>query len=239
MKYNKKHTAALALLLFSATAYAFPWDIDLVDSPAFKGYNWKMMTPADNTIAQDQSSPVVGVEYNRATEFKLEVGQNIISTDVTAAPTMIRNPAANHNELLKENAPIYAQAKADAEKFYSTKMYKKTSDTRKPIMRAGEVMAKTYCQACHIVEAGAMASPVTWSKEIRNQRGDNVKRWGAAAAIKLAGPDSVLATNPRYQDENALYDVIRNGWSQMPAYGHAMYDHEIWATVAYLRSVSK
>ena len=59
-------------------------------------------------------------------------------------------------------------------------------------------------------------------------------------AIKLAGKDSVLLSNARYKnDDVALYDVIRNGWGQMPAYGHAMYDHEIWATISYLRSVSK
>ena len=235
---SKKYTSLAALLLVSATAYAFPWDIDLVDSPALKGYKWRMMDPAENTISQEQSSPLVGVEYNRASSFaELKPGQNIISAKETDAPQLIRVPEPN---VLTEQAPIYAQSKADAEKFYSTKFYRKTDDKRQPIVRAGEVMAKTYCQACHIVEAGALPSPVTWSKEIRNQKGDNVKRWGASAAIKLAGQDSVLLSNARYKnDDVALYDVIRNGWGQMPAYGHAMYDHEIWATISYLRSVSK
>ena len=237
MKINKKYTVGLACLLVSATAYAFPWDIDLVDSPAFKGYKWRMMTPASDSISQEQSSPFLRVEY---TKDVTKYGLLIIAPDPKGAPTMVRKPSADHVQQLVGNADIYAQSKQDAIAYYAGNKYRATSDTRDPMLKAGETMAKTYCQACHMVEPGAGPSPVTWSKEIMNDRGDDVQRWGAAASIMLAGPDSKISNDPKYtNDDNALYDVIRNGWSSMPAYGHAMYDHEIWATIKYLRSVSK
>ena len=34
--------AALAVAAISTAAWAFPWDIDLYDSPAKKPYSWKM-----------------------------------------------------------------------------------------------------------------------------------------------------------------------------------------------------
>ena len=37
----------------STAAYAFPWDIDLVDTPFFRGYEWKMQSPAEGTISQN------------------------------------------------------------------------------------------------------------------------------------------------------------------------------------------
>ena len=122
--------------------------------------------------------------------------------------------------------------------WYASIKYKKNDDKRSYMLQQGEKLAKTYCKACHVVEIGAEKSPVTWGNEY-NTRGASVKRWTTPGGILLAGSDSVLIKNSRYEDENALYDVIRNGWSQMPGYGHAMYDHEIWATIAYLRSVSK
>ena len=37
----------------STAAYAFPWDIDLVDTPFFRGYEWKMQSPVDGTVSQN------------------------------------------------------------------------------------------------------------------------------------------------------------------------------------------
>ena len=233
MKINRKYTVGLACLLVSATAYAFPWDIDLVDSPALKGYKWRMMTPADGSISQEQSSPFTAVDSIIAKSGPDENGDPL-------PPRIVRpNAPAIVTPLLENNSAIYKQSKQDAIAYYAGKKYRATSDTRDPMLKAGETMAKTYCKACHMVEPGAGPSPVTWSKELPGDRGDAVQRWTTAANYLLAGPDSKLK-EPRYiNDDNALYDVIRNGWSSMPAYGHAMYDHEIWATIKYLRSVSK
>jgi hypothetical protein len=51
---NIKKSQFLALgLLTCGTAYAFPWDIDLVDATFLRGYEWRMMTPAEGSISQE------------------------------------------------------------------------------------------------------------------------------------------------------------------------------------------
>ena len=63
MNFKKIHLLALGLLA-SGTAIAFPWDIDLVDSKFLRGYEWRMMKPADGSISQEQASPLTGISYN-------------------------------------------------------------------------------------------------------------------------------------------------------------------------------
>ena len=239
MNINKKYTVGLACLLVSATAYAFPWDIDLVDSPALKGYKWRMMKPADNSISQEQSSPFTGLNAQYTKGYDKTGVLIITPEDDKDAPTMTRIKSPDHETKMQENASIYANSKEAAIRHYASIKYNASSDTRDPMIKAGEKMAKTYCQACHVVVSGEAPPPVTWSKSIMDKRGDNVNRWSASKKIELAGPKSRITQNPYTNNDNAVYDVIRNGWNSMPAYGHAMDEHEIWATIAYLRSVSK
>ena len=237
MNFKKIHLLALGLLA-SGTAIAFPWDIDLVDSKFLRGYEWRMMKPADDSISQEQASPLTGISYNFISDMtKLKQGQhvNVVSATAEAAPQFIKLPNAN---VLTEQAEMYATGKKDAEAFYSSVQYKKNNDTRPYMTQQGEFLAKTYCKACHIVEPGAEKSPVTWGNEF-NSRGNPVSRWNLPGGIALAGANSTLNTANYKDNDVALYDVIRNGKGQMPAYGHAMYDHEIWATISYLRSVSQ
>ena len=225
-------------LLISGTAYEFPWDIDLVDAKFLRGYKWRMMTPAEGSISQEQSSPLTGIKYEYVTDMsKLQGGQvvNVIATDPKAAPMFVKLPNPG---VYAEQAALYEVGKRDAEAHYASIQYKKNDDTRPYMMQKGEELAKTYCKACHIVEIGAEKSPVAWGNEF-NSRGNPVSRWTLPGGIKLAGEDSTLNTATYKDNDVPLYDVIRNGKGQMPAYGHAMYDHEIWAAITYLRSVSK
>ena len=54
----KKGLAGLGgLLALTATAYAFPWDIDLVDAVFYRGYEWEMATPPEGSVTQNLYRP--------------------------------------------------------------------------------------------------------------------------------------------------------------------------------------
>ena len=47
----------VGLFTVSSVAYAFPWDIDLVDTPYFRGYEWRMQSPVEGTISVNHYRP--------------------------------------------------------------------------------------------------------------------------------------------------------------------------------------
>ena len=47
----------VGLFAVSSVAYAFPWDIDLVDTPYFRGYEWRMQSPVEGTISVNHYRP--------------------------------------------------------------------------------------------------------------------------------------------------------------------------------------
>jgi cytochrome c2 len=49
-RLKKIMTTAVGLFLVSATAYAFPWDIDLVDTPMLRGYEWQMAATPEGSV---------------------------------------------------------------------------------------------------------------------------------------------------------------------------------------------
>ena len=57
--------AALAVAAISTAAWAFPWDIDLYDSPAKKPYSWKMRPMPEGSVARPGDSDITKV--NRMT----------------------------------------------------------------------------------------------------------------------------------------------------------------------------
>lgn len=56
---NIKKTIGISALFFglSTAAFAFPWDIDMVDSLFVRGYEKPMMTPPDGAISQNNYRP--------------------------------------------------------------------------------------------------------------------------------------------------------------------------------------
>ena len=57
MKSSKLKTATASLLLVGATAYAAPWDIDLVDSPMLRGYEWHMAAAPEESVSINHHRP--------------------------------------------------------------------------------------------------------------------------------------------------------------------------------------
>ena len=112
MNIKKSHFLALGLLA-SGTAYAFPWDIDLVDAKFLRGYEWRMMTPAEGSISQEQSSPLTGITYNYVTDMtQLKGGQvvNVVSATPEAAPQFIKLPNPG---VQSEQAALYEAGKKE------------------------------------------------------------------------------------------------------------------------------
>lgn len=93
-------------------------------------------------------------------------------------------------------------------------------------MAVGKRMFTVYCQTCHGVD-GKGGAPVT-----KNDPANNVKRYPVPPPM-LSGQGAITAM----RSDGYLYLTIRNGGSIMPRYGSAMNDHEIWATVAYIRTL--
>ncbi len=49
--------AVVAGLACSSTAFAAPWDIDLVDAYFYRGYEWKMMSVPEGAVSQNRWAP--------------------------------------------------------------------------------------------------------------------------------------------------------------------------------------
>lgn len=56
---NPRRWLALGGLLISGGVWAFPWDIDMVDSRAFRAYEWKMKQPIPDGVIQRDAGAVV------------------------------------------------------------------------------------------------------------------------------------------------------------------------------------
>ena len=205
MNIRKTLAIAAGVVAFSSTAYAFPWDIDMVDTPYLRGYEWRMMKPADNSVSQNNYRP-----------FKEEA----TIMDVNGTP-MILSGVSRTKRIEASKDLMLANQKSSLAMFADSAA----------MMKTGKVMTETYCAACHQVTADGDKAPVARDQ---SRDGDSVKRWPAAHKV-LAGPTSAA----KLYDDLQLYYIIRNGNGAMPAYGHAMYDHEIWAAIEYINSLSK
>jgi mono/diheme cytochrome c family protein len=61
LKRNRKSAIAAGLFFVSGFAWAFPWDIDMVNGVAFKGYEWKMRPIfAEGAVQRDGAATVPG-----------------------------------------------------------------------------------------------------------------------------------------------------------------------------------
>ncbi|RME21294.1 MAG: hypothetical protein D6798_18510 [Deltaproteobacteria bacterium] len=94
------------------------------------------------------------------------------------------------------------------------------------VLAQGKHMFEVYCQACHGVE-GKGNAPVT-----HNDPANNVRRYPVPPPM-LSGTGAITAA----RSDGYIYLTIRNGGAIMPAYGPSMEDPEIWATVAYIRTL--
>jgi len=198
-----------AVFGISATAYAFPWDIDLVDAIFYRGYEWRMPTTPEGAVSQNNYRP-----------FKMEpLLQNLSGTNLNIlypAPPMLQAKAKEEKAAL--------QASQQQAKSHYTELAK-TNKSAKSMTQTGEHMFDVYCVACHGKD-GMGNAPLTWTKRSFNKAGKDVKRWQAVPVIneKLS-----------CQSDGELYLTIRNGRNLMPGYGHAMEDREIWALIHYTR----
>lgn len=90
----------------------------------------------------------------------------------------------------------------------------------------GKKMFTIYCQTCHGVD-GKGGAPVT-----KNDPANNIRRYPIAPP-NLSGAGTTIPM----RSDGYIYLTIRNGGSVMPRYGAAMTDHEMWAVVAYIRTL--
>jgi len=87
----------------------------------------------------------------------------------------------------------------------------------------GENLFEIYCTACHGKD-GKGKAPVTDNK--------SGTRYSVPAPTLSGTGNAVKGRSDGY-----LFFTIRDGSKQMPGYGYAMEDHDIWALVAYLRTM--
>lgn len=167
------------VVLASTAAWAFPWDIDMADSPAFKPYEWHMRDLPEGTVARKGA------------------------TDITNVTRVNMDPASPEGMAL-------------------TSPYEVTEAQ----LAKGKHVFEVYCQTCHGV-GGDGGSPV----------GDNDPAAGKRRFLvpipKLVGPTGRAPG----RTDGQVYLTIRNGKASMPSYSWAMTEQEMWAAVAYLRTL--
>lgn len=96
------------------------------------------------------------------------------------------------------------------------------------LLLTGEKMYATYCWPCHGVDdkLGPVAAAGRWPMV-----GEGAS--ARSTIMPLTGPTSTV----KVRTDGFLYHYTRNGGVNMPSYGWAMSDREIWSVVAYLRTV--
>lgn len=90
----------------------------------------------------------------------------------------------------------------------------------------GERMFNVYCAACHGAEGRGGA------EVMRNDPTKGINRYPVPAPM-LSGVGNVTSM----RTDGYIYLTIRNGAAVMPGYSQAMYDHEMWSIVSYIRTL--
>ena len=192
---KKLKLATASLLLLGATAYAAPWDIDLVDSPMLRGYEWHMAEEPENSVS---------INHHRPYAYPDDVMQEAEGSTKTALMLYYGKVGSSLQTPHKD-----PQAKQ--------------------VLQKGEVMFRTYCQTCHGIK-GTVQDELnnTWPVK---------ERWSGIPNLANVVDGKLVLAGQANLPEPLLYLLIRNGYGSMPAYGHAMYDQEIWAAIHYLKSL--
>lgn len=73
---------AIGGLLIAGVAWASPWDIDMIDSTAYKAYEWQMMLPPEGSVPRE------GPSYPRAKPFGYYQNNPIVAVDRMKADGM-------------------------------------------------------------------------------------------------------------------------------------------------------
>lgn len=164
---------SLGALAGSTAAWAFPWDIDMVDAYFYRAYEWVMMKPPEGAVSRNLYIAPVD------------------RTDPSVAS--LANPYG---------APTDANIKN------------------------GERMFKVYCATCHGAQGKGGA------EVMRNDPDNGVRRYPVPAPM-LSGEGAVS----QLRADGYIYLTIRNGAAVMPGYKQALYDHEMWDIVSYIRTL--
>jgi mono/diheme cytochrome c family protein len=101
MNFKKILISFGSIFALSATAWAFPWDIDLVDAVFYRGYEWHMGTPPEGSVSQNHYRP-----FNYDDETLAESnGDNRISMAIyySANTDKLVSPFPQANEMVLEN----------------------------------------------------------------------------------------------------------------------------------------
>jgi mono/diheme cytochrome c family protein len=93
-------------------------------------------------------------------------------------------------------------------------------------LQKGERMFTVYCATCHGVEGKGGA------EVMRNDPTLGINRYPVPAPM-LSGTGNVTSM----RTDGYIYLTIRNGAAVMPGYNQAMYDHEMWSVVSYIRTL--
>jgi mono/diheme cytochrome c family protein len=170
-----RRRAAVLVLAFlaSAAAWAFPWDIDMVDSSFFRAFEWEMRPIPDGVASVNRYRG----GYDRSTR------------------------------MMPEGAALSSPHTADP-----------------ALLRTGERMFVVYCQTCHGPkgQGGAPMADMSGGK----------KRFPIPPAL-LSGAGAITPL----RSDGYIFLTIQQGGAIMPPYGYAMSDQEIWAVVAYIRTL--
>jgi hypothetical protein len=125
MPIMKKKQIISSIFLFSlvgTTAYAFPWDIDMVDAIFVRGYEKPMLTPPEGAVSTNNYRPT-GFEKLDATEVK---------EDKAKFGYMLSIPKAKADMPVKD---VHSGKETDTQ-----------------VLQTGEFAFRTYCQTCHGVK---------------------------------------------------------------------------------------
>lgn len=93
-------------------------------------------------------------------------------------------------------------------------------------LEQGERMFNVYCATCHGAEGKGGA------EVMRNDPTKGIRRYPVPAPM-LSGTGSISKS----RSDGYIYLTIRNGAAVMPGYNQAMYDHEMWSIVSYIRTL--
>ena len=209
IRANRRLALALGGMFVSTAAWAFPWDIDLIDGVSLKSYEWKMRDVFPGRTASVD-----------AAGGRLWTGGSV------------QRPSASQP---RPHADGWYQDNYVASVDYARSTdLKSPFEVDGKLLAAGKRHYGVSCAPCHGAELEG-GGPVTYNdpaKGIRRFpiRAPGFKGDGGVIAQKKLTDGQVY--------NRVRHGYWLNGELHMPAYGASLTERERWAVVAYVRAES-
>ncbi|MEN9787886.1 MAG: hypothetical protein RLZZ299_3150 [Pseudomonadota bacterium] len=209
IRNNRRTALVLGGMFVSTAAWAFPWDIDLVDGVSSKSYEWKMRDVFPGRTAS--IDPAGGRRWMGGS---------------------VQRPSGAQSR--PHEGGWYQDNYVASVDYAKSADLKNPFEVDAKLLAAGKRHYGVSCAPCHGMELEG-GGPVTYNDPAKGIRRFPIRAPGFKGDAGVIGQKQ-LTDGQVYNRIRHGYWL--NGELHMPAYGASLTERERWAVVAYLRTES-